>query len=53
MVEVSSWDVVNGVSETSFAPDQTLTRAQAAALLVRLLDLPTGGEAPFSDTKGH
>ena len=53
VVEVSSWDVVNGVSETSFAPDRTLTRAQAAALLVRLLDLPTGGETPFSDTKGH
>lgn len=53
VVEVSSWDVVNGVSETSFAPDRALTRAQAAALLVRLLNLPAGGQAPFSDVQGH
>lgn len=43
---------VKGVSDSRFAPEGTLTRAQTAALLVRLLDLPAGTSA-FTDTAGH
>ncbi|MGO5114387.1 S-layer homology domain-containing protein [Candidatus Avoscillospira sp. LCP25S3_F1] len=43
---------VRGVDEDRFAPESTLTRAQTAALLARLLDLPAG-TAAFTDTAGH
>ncbi len=46
---------VKGATQTSFEPDRSLTRAEAAAMLVRLLKLPVNqGEEPgFSDVLGH
>lgn len=43
---------VQGVSNDRFAPEGTLTRAQTASLLARLLELPAGTSS-FSDTAGH
>lgn len=43
---------VRGVTDSRFAPESTLTRAQTAALLTRLLELPAG-TAAFADTAGH
>ena len=34
------WGIVNGVGEDKFAPDQIATRAEAAAILSRMLMLP-------------
>jgi spore germination protein YaaH len=45
---------MNGVSGTRFEPDAPMTRAQAAALLVRVLDIRTSSDtAIFADTAGH
>lgn len=48
-------DWINGTSTTTFGPNEPLTRGQAAAMLVRMLDLPvkTDGSGSFTDTKGH
>jgi spore germination protein YaaH len=45
---------VEGVTPDTFAPEQSLTRAEAAALLVRFLGLPIeeNGAFGFEDTKG-
>ena len=40
--------LVNGVSDDKFAPDSTVTRAEFAALITRILKLD-GAEASFSD----
>ncbi|MFH5181185.1 S-layer homology domain-containing protein [Paenibacillus sp. TAB 01] len=42
-----SKNIINGVSETSFAPERDITRAEFAALVVRALGL-TNAEAPAS-----
>lgn len=43
-----------GTTNTTFSPDEGLTRAQAAVILSRVLGLEAGGGAPlFSDTSGH
>ncbi|WP_342513060.1 5'-nucleotidase C-terminal domain-containing protein [Sporosarcina sp. FSL K6-1522] len=44
--------LTKGTSATTYSPTQTLTRAQAASLLVRTLDLTATKDAPFSDI-GH
>lgn len=46
---------IKGVTQTSFAPDRPLTRAEAAVMLVRLLKLPLiqKEENSFSDVLGH
>ncbi len=48
---------MNGMSATAWMPDAPMTRAQAAALLVRVLDLgksvPGASEPVFTDTQGH
>ncbi len=48
---------MNGVSSTQFMPDSSMTRAQAAALLVRALDIrvtaANGGKTTFSDITRH
>ncbi|SFM15763.1 S-layer homology domain-containing protein [Paenibacillus sp. 1_12] len=50
-VEVmAAWQIANGVSEDEFAPDDTITRAQLAALLSRILQLE-GAQASFSDVE--
>ncbi|GLI10742.1 hypothetical protein YDYSG_67780 [Paenibacillus tyrfis] len=42
--------IADGMTETAFAPEATMTRAQFAALLTRTLKLPTGAkELPFKD----
>lgn len=48
---------MNGVSGASFQPDAPVTRAQAAALFVRVMDINTSGmengSPVFLDTAGH
>ncbi|MFD0620874.1 S8 family serine peptidase [Paenibacillus sp. GCM10027629] len=45
--------IIDGTSETTFAPKNNLTRAEFTALLVRSLGLRTSSAAPtFSDVKG-
>lgn len=46
---------VTGVSADSFAPDTPLTRAQAAAMLARMLGYPQESDTSggFADTKGN
>ncbi|MUT64624.1 pullulanase [Paenibacillus sp. NEAU-GSW1] len=41
--------IVTGVSETKFAPEKSVTRAELAAMLVRALGLKAEGEASYSD----
>ncbi|SCW61395.1 Serine protease, subtilisin family [Paenibacillus tianmuensis] len=42
--------IADGMTETAFAPEATMTRAQFAALLARTLKLPSGAkELPFKD----
>lgn len=43
--------VVKGMTEYSFEPGGTLTRAQFAVLIVNGLKLSDGGELPFSDVR--
>ncbi|AOV08775.1 5'-nucleotidase C-terminal domain-containing protein [Sporosarcina ureilytica] len=45
-------DMVNGTSEATYSPHRNLTRAQAASLIVRALDLKAEHEAPFDDLNG-
>lgn len=41
--------IINGMTDDSFAPDATMTRAEFAAITVRALALPLGTETPFAD----
>ena len=41
--------VINGMDETHFAPDNTMTRAEFAAVVVRALGLPPKDGAAFAD----
>lgn len=47
--------IMNGVSASSFAPDRSLTRAETAVILVRMLRLPAAPTetSAFSDTSLH
>lgn len=48
----SKW-IVKGLSDSSFAPNRSVTRAEFAALLVRALGLQaTAGDSSFSDVAG-
>jgi len=50
--DMGSRMVINGVNDNSFAPDQDITRAEFAAVIVRALGLKLeSGSAPFSDVK--
>ncbi len=46
---------IRGVTDTAFSPEKSLTRAESAAMLVRMLGLTTKtGEVPaFTDISGH
>jgi 5'-nucleotidase / UDP-sugar diphosphatase len=44
-------DIVNGVTDTKFAPKETLTRSQFASLIVRSLELEATGTTPFNDVE--
>ncbi|MDD9268436.1 S-layer homology domain-containing protein [Paenibacillus sp. GCM10023248] len=47
---LASRHIVSGITENLFRPDDPTTRAEFTAMLVRLLELPTGGgSTPFSD----
>lgn len=50
---MNSW--MEGMSSNTFAPDAPMTRAQAAAILVRMLNLTpdTGSSSSFDDCKGN
>ncbi|PPA69984.1 5'-nucleotidase C-terminal domain-containing protein [Jeotgalibacillus proteolyticus] len=41
--------LIKGVNANSFAPDSSLTRSQAASLIVRSLGLNAESDAPFAD----
>lgn len=43
--------IINGMNETSFAPDATMTRAEFATIVVRGLGLPEREVAVFQDLK--
>ena len=45
--------ITNGCSPDYYCPDDSLTRGQMAAFLVRAFDLPDSGSAGFNDTNGH
>lgn len=47
--ELAAKHLIDGVGGGSFAPDQPVTRAEMAAMLVRLLHLKGDGSAPFTD----
>ncbi len=50
VLRVYAAGLMEGVSETLFCPDETLTRAMAVTILYRLEGCPeTGDTAPFSD----
>ncbi len=55
IIQAAEDGTMTGRSETSFAPDQVLTRGEAAAVLCRLAGLePDFSSAPaFSDLDGH
>lgn len=48
VVELFQEGVVDGCTPTSYCPDEAVSRAQAATMLARTLDLPSAG-APFTD----
>ena len=43
--------IINGITDTSFAPDKTMTRAQFATIVVRGLGLPEQTPQVFDDVK--
>lgn len=45
--------IFNGYEDGNFKPNQHLTRAQAASVLVRALDLEATNERSFKDIKGY
>lgn len=55
IIEVCHAGLMKGISETAFAPDRAVTRAEAAVILTRLLNLPVSGEPAevFWDLDGH
>lgn len=50
---LASKGVVNGTSETTFAPNTSITRAEFAALLVRAAGLTTESTTKFTDIKSE
>ena len=55
---VASLGIINGVSESTFAPNKSVTRAELAKMIVFTRGLQdyaetSGLKADFSDTKGH
>ena len=44
-------DIINGMTENTFAPDSTMTRAEFATITVRALGLEAKGKDIFSDVK--
>ena len=44
---------IKGYPDKTFRPDQTITRAEFASVLVEAFDLPANTQKVFNDTKGH
>jgi len=44
-------DIISGMTETTFAPDQTMTRAEFAAIITRGLGLPRRTGTSFTDVQ--
>ncbi len=54
IIDLYKKGIVKGLSNNRFEPNKNLTRAEAAALLVKMLGLQNeSGAGSFSDTKGH
>lgn len=54
ILELTERGVINGLTEKLFKPQDGLTRAQAATLLVRLAGREdVAAKSPFTDTAGH
>ncbi len=51
IVSLADQKTVSGMSETMFAPDRTITRAEFTALIVRMLGLEKSQNNAFSDVK--
>lgn len=51
IVDMTEKDIINGVSQTMFAPEKRITRAEFTALLARMLGLKNTEENVFSDIK--
>ncbi|MBQ3553112.1 MAG: S-layer homology domain-containing protein [Clostridia bacterium] len=45
--------IVSGITETEFAPDMSITRAQAAVLFARAFELSGSADAGLSDVNGE
>ncbi len=51
---LSELGVITGYEDGSFQPEGTLTRAEACAIIVRLLNMEgVAGDSTFTDTQGH
>lgn len=51
MEALAARGIINGITDTSFAPDKTMTRAQFATIVVRGLGLPEQTPQVFDDVK--
>lgn len=51
MEALAARGIINGITDTSFAPDKTMTRAQFATIVVRGLGLPEKATQVFDDVK--
>ncbi|WP_213652203.1 family 10 glycosylhydrolase [Paenibacillus sp. J23TS9] len=49
--DMAARHVVNGLPDGSFAPDKPVSRAEFASMLTRMLSLPAGNEAVFTDVR--
>lgn len=49
--ELASRNIINGKTENKFMPDDTMTRAEFATIIVRGLGLPIKNESVFEDVK--
>ncbi|MFD2331633.1 S-layer homology domain-containing protein [Cohnella sp. GCM10020058] len=47
--QMAAKHIIQGISDTEFAPGRNITRAEFTALIVRALNLKAKGAAPFSD----
>jgi len=53
IAELAAKQIIEGVSETTFEPGRSVTRAEYAAMLVRVLGLTKAGEKTFGDVSAE
>ena len=51
--QATALGLINGHKDGTFRPTENLTRAQAAAIIVRGLDLKADAAAPFTDISNY